>query len=179
MSAILCLDLETSGLQAASAGIVEVGACLIEGGCIVESWSSLCWPGYAMLNSPGHWKALSISGINPALLLDAPPVEEALAAMAGWFSASAPFAVTSYNAAFDRGFIEAAAPWAAEHFDWSECLMHRARQYLGLPRSPRLGAACQALGVAHEERHRALGDALAAAGIAIELDRRGQDRWMR
>jgi DNA polymerase III subunit epsilon len=169
MSGIIVLDLETTGFSARSAGIVEIGAVFVEGDRIAdESYSSLCWPGMFCLREDSHWKALTVSGINPALLLDAPETAEVLRDLLTWAMHTAgEVEVTSYNVKFDRAFIEAAYP---QPVAWGECLMQRARSHLRLPRNPSLAAACEAFGIAREGEHRALCDARSAAALYLAME---------
>jgi DNA polymerase III subunit epsilon len=172
LNPILILDCETSGFDPRTCGIVEIGAVFVEGDRIAdESYSSLCWPGLSYLREDSHWKALTVSGINPALLLPAPETAEVLRDLFTWAMHTAgEVEVTSYNVKFDRAFIEAAYP---QPVAWGECLMQRARSHLRLPRNPSLARACQAFGIAREGEHRALADARSAAQVMLAMEGRG------
>lgn len=172
---LVCLDLETTGFKPHSAGIVEIGAVLVRDGVIVgEGFSTLAWPGYEMVSGDGHWKALEKNQVPLDQLKDAPRVADAMEQLARWLDVGdgGRVAVTSFNVAFDRPFLEAAAPWACELLDWQECLMQRAQRHLGLARSPSLARACEMLGIARDGEHRALADAQAAARIWLALEGR-------
>ncbi len=173
----LIIDLETTGLHHRSAGIVEIAAVAVRDGAIHAEWSSLCYPGYAYVCEPCHWHVLTkVSGISPALLLDAPTLEEAGELFAAWAAgvmADGPLPATSYNRAFDQPFARAHLPRVEERLDWQGCLMLRAQKALGLSKWPSLSRACELLGIARDGEHRALADARCAARLAIALEGRG------
>lgn len=174
MNTMLILDVETTGISPATAGIVEVGAILLDDrGEEISSFSQLAWPGFERINTESHWKALQISGISPAELLDAEPVWQVIMRLNHWLDTLdhfSPWPVTSYNVGFDRGFLDAALsdpqftdPRWREAFDWRDCIMERMKRHLGLTRWPSLARACELLGVERSGGHRALADARAAS----------------
>lgn len=177
---LFCLDLETTGLDPATAGIVEIGCVAIRDGAILAEWSALCWPGLDRINRSEHHDVLErTSGISPALVMDAPEAADVVFALRDWalsLSPVLPIPVTSYNAPFDRAFLEAALPVYC--WDWRECIMARCRNALGSPYrgsyGPALWWACQHLGIHQNGAHRALEDARCAAQVWLALEGRGR-----
>jgi DNA polymerase III epsilon subunit-like protein len=181
MSNILfVIDCETTGLDYQTAGVVEIGAVAIKDGAVVAEFSSYCWPGYGRIRTADHQRALEISGISPAKLLDAPEAFDAVASLLRWAQtqgADVPVCVTSYNVAFDRPFFEAAFSEAAPVFEWCPCVMLACRNALGSHYrgryGPSLARACDWLGIPQNDAHRALEDARCAAEVWLALERRG------
>jgi DNA polymerase-3 subunit epsilon len=162
------VDLETTGFSTARDAILEIGAVRVSRLRLAESFQSL-------LREPGAGappRAITaLTGIDAALLEDAPPPARALAAFRRWLEGvpGAPF--VAHNAAFDARFTRR----AFEAHDVSPlrvpilCTCKLARRLL-----PRLGRydldhLCAHFGIANAARHRALGDAEATARALIGL----------
>lgn len=176
MSSLLILDAETSGLSPHTAGIVELAAVAIQDGAVVSEWSSLAWPGFPFIKEPTHHEVLArVSGISPALLLDAPDLEEVGRAFLNWGMKALgelPLPVTSYNRAFDEPFVKAHLPYVQARLRWGECLMLRAMRHLAVSRWTSLARTCELLGIEQGEAHRALSDARAGGQIWLALEER-------
>ena len=108
---IAVIDLETTGTAATSDGITEIGIVRIEGGKVIEEWSSLVNP---EMSIPPEIQALT--GITNAMVRDAPTfpqlADEVRARLDGHL-------FVAHNARFDYGFIKNAyrrmgAPFTAE-----------------------------------------------------------------
>ena len=162
------VDLETTGVSAERDAIVEIGAVRVSKLRAVDTFQTL-------LREPGAPplpKAITaLTGIDAALLEEAPPASRALAAFRLWL-ADAPRALfVAHNAAFDARFAQRALdahglpPLRVPVL----CTRKLARRLL-----PRLGRydldhLCAHFGIANAARHRALGDAEATARALIEL----------
>ena len=162
------VDLETTGVAAERDAIIEIGAVRVSRLRAVDTFQTL-------LREPGApplSKAITaLTGIDAALLEEAPPPPRALAAFRLWL-ADAPHApFVAHNAAFDARFTQRALevhglpPLRVPVL----CTRKLARRLL-----PRLGRydldhVCAHFGIANTARHRALGDAEATARALIEL----------
>jgi DNA polymerase III epsilon subunit family exonuclease len=162
------VDLETTGFSAERDAILEIGAVRVSGLRLADSFQSLLRePGAAPLSRA----ITALTGIDAALLEDAPPPAQALAAFRRWLEAvpDAPF--VAHNATFDARFTRCALeahqlpPLRVPVL----CTCKLARRLL-----PRLGRydldhLCAHFGIANAARHRALGDAEATARALIAL----------
>ena len=179
MSILFVADVETTGLNPMTAGIVEVGCVAIRGGHVVSEWSSLVWPGREYLG-PENRRALYISGITIEELLDAPEPEFVRDCLDAWMqsitqSNEAP-PVTSYNLPFDRAFLMAHLGVEESTFPWAPCIMAQARAAMAYTGryGPSLARTCEWLGIEREEQHRALADARDAGRVWLKLTERSE-----
>ena len=166
----IAVDLETTGLSTASA-ILEIGAVRGVGLRMVDRFQTLVDPGVPI---PAAITALT--GIDRGAIGGAPPISRAIAAFRAWVGDRPATAFAAHNAAFDAGFVRRAfaahglAPWPGPVV----CTRRLARRLLpGLPRYD-LDTLCAQLGIANAWRHRALGDAEAAARALVELVERAR-----
>lgn len=151
---LVALDLETTGLSAATDRIVEFAAVAWQDGREIGVFHALVHPG-----RPIPPAAIAVHGITDAMVADQPPVDAVLPAFLA-FCAAADLLI-AHNAAFDLGFLRAACErqglpcLTAEVAD--SCRLARRR----LPDAPnyRLATLKQMLGLGHEPSHRALADA--------------------
>src|SRR6185295_3726310 len=94
---VACVDLETTGGAAAYHRVIEVGIVLLEGGVVVEEWSSLVNPGGYI---PSGITALT--GIDTGMVADAPRFQELGAAILRRLDGCL---FVAHNAGFDYGFL--------------------------------------------------------------------------
>ena len=106
---IVCFDIETTGLKAQREAITEIGAVVLKNGQITDKFQTFVNPGRRL--TP---EIIGLTGITDAMLEDAPPPEEALAAFLR-FVDGRPLA--AHNAEFDIGFIRAGCRRAGLDFD--------------------------------------------------------------
>jgi DNA polymerase III epsilon subunit family exonuclease len=162
------VDLETTGVSAERDAIVEIGAVRVSRLRAVDTFQTLLRPPGAS-SLPKAITALT--GIDAALLEDAPPAPRALAAFRRWLAGAPRAPFVAHNAAFDARFAQRALnahglpPLRVPVL----CTRKLARRLL-----PRLGRydldhLCAHFGIANAARHRALGDAEATARALIEL----------
>jgi DNA polymerase-3 subunit epsilon len=95
------LDLETTGGSAADCGITEIGALRFRGGEPDGTFQTLVNPG-----APIPPFITVMTGITQAMVVEAPPVEEALPA---FFEFIGDAVIVGHNVRFDLGFLNAAA----------------------------------------------------------------------
>jgi DNA polymerase III epsilon subunit-like protein len=158
------IDVETTGFSHLRDRVVEMACVVLDGGCVVETWSSLVNP-----ETPIPEFATAVHGISDRDVQDA-PLFPAAHAMIARLCADA--TVVAHNLAFDIGFLPAlsarptvcslrlarqAFPNAPNHKNQT------LRHYLGIDRDPMLKNATA---------HRALGDALVTASILLRCLKR-------
>ncbi|MDH3539294.1 MAG: DEDD exonuclease domain-containing protein, partial [Acidimicrobiia bacterium] len=95
------LDLETTGGSAADCGITEIGALRFRGGEPDGTFQTLVNPGAAI---PPFITVMT--GITQAMVIEAPPVEEALPTFLEFIGDSV---IVGHNVRFDISFLNAAA----------------------------------------------------------------------
>jgi len=168
------VDLETTGLSSQRAEILEIGAVRVEGAQIGARFETLVRP-----MEPVPRGITALTGITPGMVAGAPPAAEALGRLRRWLDEvpGAPF--VAHNARFDEGFLRRGL---ADHglgtLDGPVlCTCKLARRLapeLGRFGLDRLAAG---LGIRNAARHRALGDAQAAAEALIHLVARARSDW--
>lgn len=159
------VDIETSGLSLRRHRILQVAVVTVDGGAIVDEWSSLVklrWP----------WQRVgprAVHGIDRRSLRTAPDRRQVLHELARRLDSSV---FTAHNAAFDWSFIERAA-----HRDRVElpqvqrlCTLRMSRR-LDPERaaSHRLDDLCARYDVTNTRPHDALHDARATAAVLPHL----------
>lgn len=164
---IALIDLETTGRDASSDRIIEIGIVLGRGGEVIERMGWLIHPG-----RPIPPESTAIHGIKDADVLGKPSftetIPEVLAALRGAIPAA-------YNAGFDRGFLlaelersglrlESLPPALRRDVDWIDPLAF-ARELYKEEQSRALGDMAARLGIELEKAHRATDDAEAALRV--------------
>jgi DNA polymerase-3 subunit epsilon len=181
------VDVETTGGAAAATNIIEIGAARVRAGRVLAEFQQLVNPGARL---PAFITRLT--GIDDGLLADQPPI------MAVWprfveFLGDA--VIVAHNAAFDVGFLNAAAA-AHSGRTLSQphlCTLRLTRRLMPELRRRSLDVLAGHFGIPTRGRHRALGDVritvevffhllerLAARGIshlhqALDLQHHGRD----
>ncbi|MCY4575925.1 MAG: exonuclease domain-containing protein [Chloroflexi bacterium] len=150
------LDLETTGLNAESDRIIEVGAVKLEQGRIVDSFQQLVNPGHKL---PDFVSVLT--GITDTDLVGAPPFAEIADELAA-FIGDLPMVGQNYQ--FDLGFLNAngVKPTGPvfDTLDLSRILRPSAASHA-------LGWLIEELGIVNDSPHRALADAEATAQVFL------------
>ncbi len=168
---IALLDVETTGRDASSDRVVELGIVIGRGGAIVAHYNWLIHPGI-----PIPAEVSAIHGIKDEDVKDSPRfadiAHEVLKVLDGCVPAA-------YNAAFDRAFLHnefsraghatvadgaSVVPILRRDVEWFDPLTW-AREIQREERSKALGEVAQRLGIALENAHRARDDAEAALRI--------------
>ena len=161
----VALDTETTGLDARSARLVQIGAVRIEGGAIRadECFETLVNPGVAIPKA-----STAVHGISDNHVAGAPSFA-ALAAELKSFLGNA--VVIGHTIGYDLLILQREADLAKRTWRTPRALDIRTLAELARPSLAQydLDRIAAALGIAIEGRHTALGDAMAAARIFLAL----------
>lgn len=158
------LDLETSGgAPHVGAAITEVGAVKVKGGEVLDTFSTLVNPRHPI---PSY--ITDLTGIDDALVNDAPPIESVLPDLFHFLEDETTVFVAQ-NAPFDLSFLKFAArehghPWPPFRVLDTAIL---ARKVLTREEAPncKLGTLAQFFGTEITPNHRALDDAKATVDV--------------
>ena len=169
----VAFDLETTGLDARTESIIEIGAVRIRGGEVADKFTCFAQPGH-----PLSAKTVSLTGITDEMLKNAPSPEKAVDAFLDW---AGDLPLCAHNAAFDTGFIREHCGRSGRKFDplYFDTLI--LAQYL-CPKLPnhKLDTVANALGLPPFQHHRAYDDAetcgLILAALIPMLRERGVHR---
>lgn len=175
---LVVLDFETTGLDARTDRIIEIGVAWFRGGALEEARAWFVHPGI-----PIPPETTQITGIDDAMVKDAPPFEVVIREVEPWLEGRIPVA---YNHAFDARFLlselrragrstaeldeagRAAPPAFVEGGVWIDPLVW-ARELQKGERGHKLLDVCARLGVVLESAHRASHDAEAAGRVLLAL----------
>mgnify|MGYP002741165247 CR=1 FL=1 len=161
----IAVDLETTGGAPGAHAITEIGAVRVRGGVIDGEFSTLVNPGTAI---PAQITVLT--GITNAMVVDAPPVGEALTSFFEWAHWSGPGTIlVAHNARFDIGHLRSAAqeltlPWQEPRVVDTLALARKAWSRSEVP-NHRLGTLASFVGSPTRPTHRALDDARATVDV--------------
>ncbi len=158
MPTFAIIDLETTGGKASRHRIIEAAIVLSNGKKVVNSWSSL-------INPETYIPAgiTDLTGISQEMVEDAPRFFEVARKIVEMTKTCV---FVAHNVRFDYGFLQ--EEFRRLGYSYSRrklCTVHLSRKNIpGLP-SYSLGRLCTSLGITVENRHRALGDAMATAEV--------------
>jgi DNA polymerase III epsilon subunit family exonuclease len=158
------LDLETSGgAPHLGAAITEVGAVKVQGGNLLETFSTLVNPRHPI---PSY--ITNLTGIDDALVYDAPTVEAVLPDLFNFLEDESTVLVAQ-NAPFDLSFLKFAARTYGHAWPQFRVLDTAilARRVLSRDEAPncKLGTLAQVFGAEVTPNHRALDDAKATVDV--------------
>ena len=105
----IAFDLETTGLDARSDAVIEIGAVRMRNGEVVDRFSSFAWPGH-----PLSAKTVALTSITDEMLKGAPNPEQAVDAFLDW-AGDTP--LVAHNAEFDTGFVRSYCRRSGRPFD--------------------------------------------------------------
>lgn len=154
-------DFETTGLNAMSDAIIEIGACKMVDGTIVEQFGSL-------VNPERHIPEAStrVHGITDEDVADAPDLGDMVA---DFYKFSQGSTLVAHNADFDIGFLKVAGKQFG--YDFTHPVVDTlayARQLVN-SKSHKLGDLCTRFGIELNNAHRAVHDAVATARLFRKL----------
>ncbi|MFN8627622.1 MAG: exonuclease domain-containing protein [Candidatus Binatia bacterium] len=157
------VDLETTGGSAAAANIIEIGAARVRGGRVVEEFQQLVDPGVRL---PPF--ITQLTGIDDAMLAGQPAIGDVWSRFEDFLGDGV---IVAHNAAFDLGFLNAAARARSgqslphPHL----CTLRLVRRLVPELRRRGLDAVAGHFGVPATDRHRALGDVRITVEVLFHL----------
>ncbi len=155
-------DIETTGLSAVNDEIIEIGACKVKDGEIVDRFSSFVNPGVLISE-----EITNLTGITNEMVKDASPISAVLKDFID-FCQDAP--LVAHNASFDVSFIkQAAGRLNISYRPVSIDTLGLARALLPELSKHKLNLVCDYLGVELNGHHRAVNDAEATAQVFIKF----------
>ena len=160
---LVAVDTETNGRGGGGCELTEVGAVLVGGGELHDSWESLVG-----VEAPLSRGIERFTGITQGMVDAAPPPTEVLPELADLLRGRV---MVAHNAAFDRRVLAQAFERAG--LEWPDppvlCTVSMARRFAPLVRQRKLASLAGALGIEVDAVHRALPDALTCARILCAL----------
>jgi DNA polymerase-3 subunit epsilon len=159
----VALDTETNGYGGDLCEMTEVGAVLVGGGELHETYDSL-----VRVERPLSRGIQRFTGITQGMVDGAPPPDEVLTELANLLDGRV---MIAHNARFDVGVLKQAFERAG--IDWPKppvlCTVMLARRFAPLARKRGLASLAGSLGIEVDEVHRALPDALTCARVFCAL----------
>src|ERR1700712_5659709 len=144
----VAIDVETTGLEAGTDEIIEIAAVKFMGDEVLETFQKLVKPRHSL-----PLKIARLTGISDEMLVDAPRFAEVAPDLVRFVKS---YPLIGHSVGFDLKMLSAQGmrfPQPSyDTFDLATLLMPHAPAY-------RLSALSAALGIAHDEAHRALSDA--------------------
>ena len=155
-------DIETTGFSNIEDRIIEIGAVKVQGGEIVDSYSTFVNPG-----TPIPFEITNLTSITDEMVMEAPKIDVILPEFLEFVGDAA---LVAHNASFDVGFIEQncknlGLPHKYTYLD----TVALARVLLPTLAKYKLNIVAKALGISLENHHRAVDDAGATAEIFVKF----------
>jgi len=155
-------DVETTGLDSAKDEIIEIGACKIKNGKIIEVFSTFVKP-----NRKIPTEITELTGITDEMVADAPTINYVLP---DFYKFCCGATIVAHNLTFDMGFIHNVAKRFSYNFNHNTMdTLEMARKKIGGLKNYKLGTIVDHLGIVLENAHRAVNDATATAKVFIKL----------
>ena len=146
------LDVETTGATANRDRITEIGLVEVNGGTVIEEWSTLVNPG---LRIPPEIEALT--GITNAMVAEAPSFESLSTELHRRLQGKL---LVAHNARFDYGFLRNEFARAGlRYLSRVLCTVKLSRRLYPQERRHNLDSLIERHGLVCDQRHRALADA--------------------
>lgn len=159
---VVVFDIETTGLDALTCEIIEIGAVKISGGKITETFETLIKP---KAHIPDE--IVNLTGITDDMVKDCHNIKQILP---DFYKFCYGTTIMAYNIDFDYKFINIAGMKQGLIFDMRQIdAMYLARAFIPGLKNFKLGTVCKRLGVSLENAHRAVHDATATAEVVIKL----------
>ncbi len=156
------IDLETTGTSARDGRIIEIAIYNYDGQQITEEFTTLVNPEQRI-----PWRITQITGINDAMVVDAPRFCEIARKVVEMTDGRV---FVAHNVGFDYGFIREEFKRLGYHYEREKlCTVKLSRKLIPGMRSYSLGNLCADLGIEINGRHRAAGDALATVKLFERL----------
>ena len=152
------VDIETTGGHAAANGITEIAIAIHDGKQVIQFYETLLNP-----LKPIPYFIQNLTGIDDNMVAAAPLFSEKAKEIYTLLEGKI---FIAHNVNFDYSFVKHHLEKAG--YNWSAkklCSVRMARKILPGMKSYSLGKLCHQLKIAHSNRHRAGGDALATAAL--------------
>ena len=155
-------DIETTGFSNIEDRIIEIGAVKVQGGEIVDSYSTFVNPGI-----PIPFEITNLTSITDEMVMESPKIDVILPEFLEFVGDAS---LVAHNASFDVGFIEQncknlGLPHKYTYLD----TVALARVLLPTLAKYKLNIVAKALGISLENHHRAVDDAGATAEIFVKF----------
>nr|MBC7244869.1 hypothetical protein [Chloroflexota bacterium] len=158
----VALDLETTGLDPERDDIIEIGAVKFRDHQVLNTWSTLVNP-----QRPIPYKVQKLTGITPQEVQQAPGLASVIARLASFIG---DYPVVGHTVGFDAAFLRKHGLLLRnpliDTFELARILLPKLPTY-------NLATLAAILGIAPQEHHRALPDAIAAKDLFLALVERG------
>ena len=157
----LVIDVETTGASAGAGEITEIGAVVVKGGQVLDSYQSL-------LAIDGYLPAAisELTGIYPEMLQGAPSIQRAMLRLLEMADGAV---IVGHNVRFDLAFVNAAiarfAPVLLLDNESLDTLGLARKLLIGEVRDFKLGTLANQLRLDHQPEHRAMADVLATVDL--------------
>ena len=154
----LIIDLETTGLNARTDEIIEIGAVKVSDGRITDSFQTFVKPHQQLSDEISE-----LTGITPEMLSEAPGIDHAVKLLQR-FAGGMRYWV-AHNKSFESAFLDHLLdiqPLWLDSIDLAKIVLPTSRYF-------RLGYLTDQYNIEHTEVHRALGDAMATARLLLIL----------
>ena len=166
---VVVFDIETTGFSPISSKIIEIGAVKLVNGTVEDRFSSFVNPGV-----PIPYKIEKLTGINDAMVLDAPDISEVLPEFLKFCDGCF---LAAHNSDFDCGFIKKNCADLGQEYAFisldtvalARCLLPELKNY-------RLETVAKKLEIPLDNHHRAVDDAACTAQIFLELQKLLKER---
>ena len=161
---LVVLDFETTGMYPEQGDrVIEIGAVLLRDNQIADRFQSLVNPGFMITR-----EIETITGINNAMLAEAPPAEEVLAQFVKFIDTHP---LAAHNVAFDQKFLEAELERIGKKRPLNfACTLQVARRLYADVINYKLETLARYKGLPVDAQlHRALADAELAAQLWLQL----------
>lgn len=158
----IAFDIETTGLDARTDSIIEIGAVRMRDGKVVDQFASFAYPGH-----PLSAKTVSLTNITDEMLLGAPCPADAVISFLDWVGDTP---LVAHNAEFDTGFIREYCKKSGRSFEplYLDTLL--LSQYLCPELSNhKLDTVASHLNLPPFQHHRAFDDARVCGEILFQL----------
>ncbi len=152
------IDIETTGLRAGAEKITEIAIILHNGKQIIEEFSSLVNPERKI-----PYFITTLTGINDKMVSDAPKFYEIARNI---IELTENATIVGHNVNFDYSFLK--AEFKSLGYDYQRKTLDTvrlSRKLIPGQASYSLGKLCSSLGITHQNKHRAAGDAMATTRL--------------
>lgn len=159
---VVVFDLETTGFDAKSCKIIEIGAVKIVKGSIVETFQSLINPGIEIPQ-----EITNLTHIDNEMVENAPTIEQVLP---DFYKFAYGSVLSAYNIDFDYQFLDFNGQKVRLLFNHEQIdTLRLVRDKVPSLSNYKLGTVVKALNITLNNAHRALADAYATAKVFVKL----------